>query len=323
MPKVAVTDYTFDSLDIETELFHAQGLEVVSSREKPSSTELKTLVADVDAVITQFASINQEVIAAMTKAKAIVRYGIGVDNVDLESARAKGIPVCNVPDYCIDEVADQTLAFILGLTRNVVTNSLGVKSGQWKLAGPLSSMKTLRDLTIGIVGCGRIGLEVIRRLVPFKCRVLAYDPVVSASIIETSRGKPASLDQLIRESDLISLHCPSSPQTRKMMNQVRFSQMKSGSFLINVARGDLVDTPALIEALQSGKLAGAALDVCDPEPIPTDSPLLSMPNVIVSAHIASASVRAVRRLRETVARIVIQVLQGGPAINVVNGVASR
>ncbi len=184
MPKVVVTDYTFDSLDLETEILQPLGYEIVAWKEKRPPAELANLVADADAVITQFAPVNAEVIAAMTKARVIVRYGIGVDNVDLEAARAKGIPVCNVPDYCIDEVADQTLAFILGLTRQIVPNTQAFAAGGWRLAVPLASMKALRDQTVGVIGCGRIGREVLHRLLPFKCRTLAFDPMVSAEDIE-------------------------------------------------------------------------------------------------------------------------------------------
>ena len=322
MPKVVVTDYTFDSLDLETEILQPLGYEIVAWKEKRPPAELATLVADADAVITQFAPVNAEVIAAMTKARVIVRYGIGVDNVDLEAARAKGIPVCNVPDYCIDEVADQTLAFILGLTRQIVPNTQALAAGGWRLAVPLSSMKALRDQTVGVIGCGRIGREVLHRLLPFKCRTLAFDPMVSAEDIAHCGATLVTFDQLVAESDIISLHCPSTPKTRRMMNRDVFGRMKPGTTLVNVARGDLVDLAALREALESGQLGAAALDVYDPEPIPADDPIRKRDNVLLSAHIASTSVKAVRKLRESAARLVERTLCGEGAINVVNGVTS-
>jgi D-3-phosphoglycerate dehydrogenase len=320
MPQVVITDYTFDSLDIETGILQPLGCDVVAWKEKKPAAELVKLVAEADQVITQFAPVNAEVIGAMRRARVIVRYGIGVDNVDLAAARAKGIPVCNVPDYCIDEVADQTLAFILGATRQVVTNTVTVRSGQWRLAVPLAAMQALRDLTVGIVGCGRIGREVIRRLVPFKCRLLAFDPVLSAEEIAACGATPVGFDQLLAESDVVSLHCPSTPQTRRMIHRGTLQKMKPGVILVNVARGDLVETAALIESLQSGHVSAAALDVFDPEPIPSDSPLLRMDNVIVAPHIASTSVRAVRKLRETAANIAAMSVRGERLPNVVNGV---
>ncbi|MDA0591545.1 MAG: C-terminal binding protein, partial [Planctomycetota bacterium] len=253
----------------------------------------------------------------MQRAKVIVRYGIGVDNVDLEAARARGIPVCNVPDYCIDEVADHTLAFILGTTRQVVPNTLHVRDGKWGLATPLDQLRTLRDQTVGIVGFGRIGREVAARLAPFKSRRLVFDTFVPTEVVRNAGCEPVSLDDLLAQSDIVTLHCPSTPQTKKLLNATSIARMKPGSVVINLARGDLVDTAALVAALQSGHLAGAAIDVCDPEPIPTDSPLRSLPNVIVASHIASASPKAVRTLRETAARIAVMALRGEPLPNVV------
>ena len=320
MSKVVVTDYTFPDLQVETAIIESAGGRVESFKQKRPPAELIPLVADADQVIAQFASINAEVIGAMQKARVIVRYGIGVDNVDLEAARLKGIPVCNVPDYCIQEVADHTLGFILGATRQVVTATNSIRAGEWKLPSALDRMRTLCDLTIGIVGFGRIGREVVQRLKAFNGRVLVFDPVVPAAAIEAAGCIPASLAQVLAESDVLSLHCPSTAQTRGLINRESLAQMKPGALLVNVARGDLVDPDALTEALRSGHLSGAALDVFSPEPIPAGHPILSMENVIVSAHIASASVRAVRRLRETVAHIAVSSIRNLPLPNVVNGV---
>ncbi|MCA9433456.1 MAG: C-terminal binding protein, partial [Candidatus Omnitrophica bacterium] len=266
------------------------------------------------------APVNSDVVEAMNRAKVIVRYGIGVDNVALDKAREKSIPVCNVPDYCVDEVADHTLAFILASTRQVFSNSQFVRSGKWGLAVPLASMKTLRDMTVGVIGFGRIGREVCQRLLSFKAKILVYDPGVSDEDVKESGFHPRNLSELLTQSDLVTLHCPSNAQTQRIMNRKTINQMKAGSILINLGRGDLVETEALIEALESGHLGGAALDVFDPEPIPKDSPLLRMDNVIVASHIASASVRAVRTLRETAANIVVRAIRGEPLPNIVNGV---
>jgi D-3-phosphoglycerate dehydrogenase / 2-oxoglutarate reductase len=317
--KVVVTDYTFPSLDIEEEILHPQGFQLIGGQCKTAET-LIPLVSDADAVIAQFAPIKAVVIAAMTRARVIVRYGIGVDNVDLEAARERGIPVCNVPDYCIDEVADHTLAFILATTRQVVPNTLRVRAGQPGLATPLDRMLTLRHLTVGLVGFGRIGREVAMRLLAFKCRVLVHDPVISPSEIEKHGCEAVELTRVFSESDLITLHCPSTAQTRGMINRETLDLMRPKVILINVARGDLVDPTALTEALRSGHVAAAALDVFNPEPIPADHPILHLDNVIVAPHIASASVPAVRKLRETVANLALAALRGQRLDNVVNGV---
>jgi D-3-phosphoglycerate dehydrogenase len=318
MPTVLVTDHTFDPLDIEQAILQPLGC-TLDAHQCKTPEALRPAVAEADAVLTQFAPVNADVIAAMTRARVIVRYGIGVDNVDLAAARARGIPVCNVPDYCIDEVADHTLAFILGATRQVVPNCLHVQGGKWGLAVPLAEMRTLRDLTVGVVGFGRIGREVVRRLLAFRCAVRVFDLVVSAAAIEQAGATAAgSLAELLPACDVLTLHCPSTAQTRRMLNGDTLAKMKRGAILVNLARGDLVDTNALVAALQAGQLAAAALDVCDPEPIPADHPLLRLPTVIVAAHVASTSTKAVRKLRETAANLIARALRGETLPNVVN-----
>ncbi|MBY0230397.1 MAG: C-terminal binding protein [Gemmataceae bacterium] len=319
MHRVLVTDSSFPDLGLERALLEPLGC-AVEGRQCKTIDDLVAAVAGADAVLTQFAPVKAAVVAAMDKARVIVRYGIGVDNVDLDAARAKGIPVCNVPDYCIDEVADHTLAFILSLTRQVVPNALLVRDGRWGLAGPLDSLRTLRDQTVGIVGFGRIGREVASRLAPFKCPRLVFDAFVPPDAIRAAGCEPVALDALLSRSDLVTLHCPSTPQTRRMLNADSLASMKPGAIVVNLARGDLIDTPALVAALRSGHVSSAALDVCDPEPIPADSPLRSMPNVVAASHIASASPRAVKTLRETAARIAARALKGEPLPNIVNGV---
>lgn len=317
MATVAITDFTFPNLDIEQAIVSEAGFELTHGNDKHVAA-VQTLVADADAVITQFAPINAEVIEAMQRAKVIVRYGIGYDNVDIAAARDRGIPVCNIPDYCIDEVADHTLAFLLGVSRQVVPNTLHVRAGQWGLATPLDQMRTLRDQTIGLIGFGRIGREVAARLSPFKCRRLVHDEFVSAETIRAAGCEPVTLDEVLSHSDMLSLHCPSTPQTKQLLNATTLSRMKRGAVVVNLARGDLIDTAALVAALQSGHIASAAIDVCDPEPIPLDSPLRTLPNVIVASHIASASPKAVRTLRETAATLALIALRGEPLPNVVN-----
>jgi D-3-phosphoglycerate dehydrogenase len=319
-PKIVITDYAFPDLSIEQAVL--AGCEL-TGRQCKTETDLLDLCKDADAVITQFARVNANVIAGMARAKAIVRYGIGVDNVDLEAARSRNIPVCNIPDYCIDEVADHTLAFILSLTRQVATHTNHLRSGKWGLVGPLANMQALAQLTVGVVGFGRIGREVVRRLASFKCAIRVFDPFVSAEEIRKLGVQPVSFDELLQTADLLTLHCPSTPQTRKILNRDSLAKLKPGAILINVGRGDLVDVPALTAALQSGQLSGAALDVFDPEPIPADHPVLKMPNVLLTPHIASASPTAVHKLRTTAAELALRAVRGQPLPTIVNGVPGR
>jgi D-3-phosphoglycerate dehydrogenase len=320
-PGIVVTDYAFPDLSTEQQVLAAAGCKV-TGRQCKTEADLIELCRDADAVITQFARINANVINAMTRARVIVRYGIGVDNVDLAAARARNIPVCNVPDYCTDEVADHTLAFILATTRQVVPHTARLRTAQWGLAVPLAGLRTLRDLALGVIGFGRIGRAVVKRLTAFGCAVLVFDPLVPAVEVETSQARAASFDEVLREADILTLHCPSTPQTRKLMNRDTFAKLKPGATLINIGRGDLVETAALTEALESGRLSAAALDVFDPEPIPADHPILRMPNVVLSPHIASASPTAVKKLRETAATLALRAVRGDRVANIVNGVGS-
>jgi D-3-phosphoglycerate dehydrogenase len=196
-PKIAITDWTFPDLGIEETILKAHGVGLVAHHCK-TEAELIDLCQDADAVITQFARVNGNVISALRKTRAIVRYGIGVDNIDLDAARARDIPVCNVPDYCIDEVADQTLAFILATTRQVVTHANHLRAGQWGLATPMAGMKALRELTVGVIGFGRIGREVVKRLLAFRCAVQVCDPVVPAAEIERSGARAAGFEELLK-----------------------------------------------------------------------------------------------------------------------------
>lgn len=317
MHKVVITDYTFPDLSVEREILEPLGIEVIGGQLKTVEA-LIPAVAEADAVITQFAPVQRDVVNAMKKSKVIVRYGIGVDNVDLIAARESGIPVCNVPDYCIDEVADHTLAFILATTRQVVPNCLHNRDGKWGLATPLSDMRTLKDQVVGIIGFGRIGREVVSRLLAFKAKVVVYDPIADSAAIQSCGAAAVSLEELLATSDIVSLHCPSTPQTKKLLRAETIALMKEGAIVINLARGDLIDTSAMVDALLSKRWGSVAIDVCDPEPIPLDSPLRSLPNVITASHIASASVKAVLKLRRSAANHVVAAITGNPLSHVVN-----
>jgi len=319
MPKVAVTDFTFETLDIEESILRPLGLAVVGQKIGRTPEQVIPLVADADYVITQFAPINAQVIGAMRNCKIIVRYGIGVDNVDLKAAAARKIPVCNVPDYCIDEVADHAVAMILDLTRKITANALKVKAGGWGLAVPLAGMGCMRDMTVGVVGFGRIGRQVVARLKGFKCELLVHDPMVDPDAIAAAGATAAGVDDLLGRSDLVTLHCPSTDQTRQMINARSIAKMKNGAMLVNTSRGTLVKTDDLLAALQSGRIAAAALDVTDPEPIDPANPLVKMDQVVINSHIASASPRSVEKLRSSAASAVAAAAQGKRPPNIVNG----
>jgi D-3-phosphoglycerate dehydrogenase / 2-oxoglutarate reductase len=323
MSIVAVTDFGDASLDIEEKILEPLGCTLTrTTKGKEKDREaLKAVVRDADCVITQFSPVDAEVIAAMQKCKVIVRYGIGVDNVDLAAAAAKKIPVCNVPDYCTNEVADHALAMILEMTRRIAQTAAVLRAGRWTLGVPIEQMRALSDMTVGIVAFGRIGREVAQRLKPFHCRILVADPMVQPAQIKKEGFTPVTLDELFSQSDLVTLHCPSTAETRQMVNARTLGLMKRGSLLVNVSRGTLVNTDDLVAALTSGALSGAAMDVTDPEPLPPDHPLLKMDNVLVNPHCASGSPSAGPKLRTSVANIVATVIKGKKPPNIVNGVS--
>lgn len=317
MPKIVMTDYLFEDMSVEKEMITSAGVELVSNRSREPH-DFGPLITDADAVMVQFATLDEQMIHSMKRAKAIVRYGIGYDNVDCQAARKKGIPVCNIPDYCIDEVADHTLAFILATTRGLRANCSKLVKGEWGLGTSIEQMKTLRDQTVGLVGAGRIGKEVIARLKPFKCNLLVFDPYLDQSAGSQLGVTLVEFDELLKNSDIVSLHCPSNEQTRNIINATSIQIMKKGSIFINVGRGDLADLAAVTDAIQSGRISAAALDVFDQEPL-TEHPLYTLDNVLVNSHIASVSPTAISALRQSAARIAIAAVKGQPLPNIVNG----
>lgn len=318
MARVVVTDYTFDSLEPEREIIEGAGHELVGAKCQ-TQQELIDLCSDADVVITQFAKVDEVVVEAMRNAKAIVRYGIGYDNVAFAAAAERGIPVCNIPDYCINEVADHTLAFILAATRDVRANNQLIADGNWGLANGVATMVALSDITVGIVGLGRIGQEVAARLKGFKCRIIASDPMVSSARAAEFGCELVSQQDVFVQADILTLHCPSLEATKNMVNAESLATMKPGARLINIGRGDLVDLDALVAALQSGHIMAAGLDVFSTEPLPENHPIRRMSNVMVSSHIASVSPKAIKNLRESVAGIALKAIAAEPLPNIVNG----
>jgi D-3-phosphoglycerate dehydrogenase / 2-oxoglutarate reductase len=319
MEKIVYTD-GFDKLDYEKSIFAPLGCEIISQMKHKGEENLIEMVTDADYVVVQFAPITAKVINSMKKSKLILRVGIGYDNVDGKAAAAKGIPLCNIPDFCIDEVADHTLAMIMAAARKIVPIWEVIKKGGWKLPVPIEQLFVLKKMTVGLIGYGRIGREVAMRLKGFKSNVMIFDPVVDNSVIIKDGFIPASLEEIYAKSDLISLHCPSNDKTKYMINAGSIAKMKRGVMLVNTSRGTLIKTEDLIKALESGQVGVAALDVTDPEPINTDSPLLKMDNVIINCHCASGSVNAMENFKNSIINTLMCAVQGKKLPNVVNGV---
>ncbi|RMF85515.1 MAG: C-terminal binding protein [Nitrospinota bacterium] len=314
--RVLVTDYIFPNLEPERTVLEAIGAEVIAAQCR-SAEEVMTLGAEVDGILNQAVRLDSRVMPALKRCKVIVRYGVGVDNVDVEAATRHGIYVCNVPFYATREVADHTLALLLSLVRKVSLMDRAVRSGRWdyKLSQPI---RRLEGSVLGIVGLGNIGRAVARRAQGFGLRVIAYDPYLDDAVFQHLGVERVDFPTLLQQSDYVSLHTPLTPETHHLFNRAVFQQMKRGAILVNAARGPVVNETDLYEALQQGWLAGAALDVMEKEPPGKESPLFTLDNVLITPHMAWYSEEAGADLQRLAAEEVARVLQGNPPLSPVN-----
>jgi D-3-phosphoglycerate dehydrogenase / 2-oxoglutarate reductase len=299
--RVVITDVDYPDVSIEQAIFDAAGvqLEVHQVKDGP---ELRELVRDVDGVIVQYARITREVLAVMQRCRMVARYGVGLDTIDLSASAELGIEVRNVPDYCTEEVADHTLALMLAVLRGVHRLGNMVSSGDWSLEA-VRPLYRIRGMTLGVIGCGRIGTAVARRGIAFGMRVLAFDPLVPANEVRARGASPASLDDVLGEADVLSLHRPAMLGEPPAIGAAELAQVKRGVLLLNTARGSLIDEDALRTALLDGRVGAAALDVLQTEP-PASRSLLGLPNVLVTPHAAWYSEESEVQLRTTVATLV-------------------
>ncbi len=304
--KIVITDWSFPTLETEQALFDRHGIELKAHQCK-SEEEVAEVVREADIVMTQWAPLKGKAIGAMTRCRGIVRYGIGLDNVDLTAAQARGIPVRNVPDYCLHEVADHTMALLLALQRQITHVQSLVQAGTWKITPP-QTFPPLRQCTLGLIGYGRIARLVAVRAKPFGMSVAAYDPFVRGEVLEADGITQVDLSTLFVASDIISLHSPLTEETKHLINATTLGRMKHHALIVNTSRGGLIATDDLVAALKAGRIAGAALDVLEQEPIPPDHPLLSMPNVIVTSHTAWYSNASVDELQRRAALAALELL---------------
>lgn len=313
--KVVLTDYVWESLDVEKQTLAGLAELVPLQTKKPD--EFIAQAADCDALLNTYAGpITADVMAKMPKCKIIARYGIGVDTIDLDAATAAGIIVTNNPTYCIEEVAEHTMALLLSAARKIAFYDRQVRAGQWAVP-PGKPLYRLAGATLGLVGFGNIARQVAVRAAAFGMKVLYADPFVKEGQFKEP-GKSVDLKTLFKESDYISLHPPLTPQTRGMINDDAFAAMKPSAVVINCARGPVISTDALVRALDAKRIAGAALDTTDPEPLPDPHPLRGRDNVILNPHVAWYSEQAMKGLQAGAPGEVRRVLSGEWPINVVN-----
>ncbi|MBR5752910.1 MAG: C-terminal binding protein [Clostridia bacterium] len=265
---------------------------------------------DADAILDVYTKLSAETIQALPNCKAILRFGIGYDIFDVDAATAAGKMVCNIPDYCIEEVATHTVAMILDLLHKVSFLNNSVRGGEWNPnVGYVP--RRLSDMTVGFVGFGNIARKAAGYLAPFGCTLIAYDPYLSTESFEEAGAKGVSLDELLKTADIVSLHTPLFESTHHMIDADSLGKMKDGAFLVNTSRGGLVDTEALIAAIASGKIAGAGLDVLEEEPLKDPAhPIFETGRIIVTPHAAFNSKESFGELMEKIAETACNVLNG-------------
>ncbi|MCL6564070.1 MAG: C-terminal binding protein [Firmicutes bacterium] len=301
--------HRFDNLDPEREVLEPQGVRVVNGRDVPWAEVLERWGDEADAIMVGAAfPINRRFIDRFARCRVIVRYGIGLDNVDLEAARARGIQVDNVTDYCVEEVANHAWAFILSLHRQLWALDQRARGGVWTFAG--LHIPRLSSCRLGVVGFGAIGRAVVARARAFELKVSVFDPYADRAAIEASGADARDLDALCQESDILTLHAPLTPETHHLLDARRLKMLPPHAIVVNVARGPLIDERALAEALREGAVGMAGLDVFEEEPLPADSPLRELPNVVISPHSAWYSQGAQRELQRKAAEKVLRGLMG-------------
>jgi len=313
--KVVLTDYVWDSLDVERAILG--DLAELKAMQTKTPEEFLGEALDCDALLNTYAGpITAQAMARMPKCRIVARYGIGVDTIDLAAATDAGIIVTNNPTYCIEEVAEHTMALLLAVARKAAFYDRLVRAGEWAVP-PGKPMFRLAGSTLGLVGFGNIARRVASRAAAFGMNVLFADPFVEQGRADAP-GTKVELDELLQRSDYVSLHPPLTPGTRRMIDDAAFAKMKPTAVLINCSRGPIVDTEALVRALDAKRIAGAALDTTDPEPLPNPHPLRGRENVVINPHVAWYSEQAMVGLQAGAPNEVKRVLSGQWPVNVVN-----
>ncbi len=311
--KVVITDCDHGSIEEEKKELGRIDAELILAQVKEEEDLIRTC-KDADGLINQYALLTRRVLERLPNCKVVSRYGVGVDSVDLKAATESGIIVANVPDYCMDEVSNQTIAMILTLIRKTAFFDQKVKSNQWDFHLGIPIYR-IHGKTLGLLGCGKIGLEVAKKISSFGVKVIAFDPYLQKA------GEGVELtdfDTVLKQSDFISIHCPLNESTRHLIGEQALKKMEKKPILINTSRGPIVDENALIQALAEGRVSGAGLDVLEKEPPDPQNPLLKMDNVILSPHVSFYSVESISELKRRTAENVSSVLLGKWPRSVVN-----
>jgi D-3-phosphoglycerate dehydrogenase len=311
-PVIAVTDSVFPSLDPAKAALAKLDPTFLMSK-SANADDILAVAKDADAILVTYAKLTRDILTRLTKCKAIGRFGLGVDNIDLPAAKEKGIAINYVPDYCIREVSDHAIALLLALIRKIPLSNKLVQSGRWEMPAVVP-IRRIEGTVLGLVGFGNIPRLVAPKAQAFGIKVIAFDPYAKPDVFKAANVTSVAFDTLLKTSDYISVHAPLLPATRGMINADAFAKMKTGAYLVNTARGPLIDEPALIAALDSGQLGGAGLDVVATEPLTKNSKLLGRDNVIISPHTGFYSIEALNELQTKCAADVARVLSGEKAV---------
>ena len=307
--KVVLTDQVFPTTDVERAILSEVGAELVVL-DDPSPESIRTSGQDADALLNTYAPIDRTTLEKLGKLRIVARYGIGVDNVDLQAARERGVVVTNVPDYCVEEVADHTFALLLAVVRKVVRGHQHVVvEGGWGIE-PLRPIHRLRGQTLGLIGFGNIARAVAERARAFGLQLVTHDPFIGDDVLRALDARRSdSLEELLEASDIVSVHVPLLPETRGLIGEGALKRMRSTSVLLNTSRGPIVDVDAVAAALREGKLGGAGIDVFPTEP-PEGETIAGVPNLVVTPHAAFYSDEAIAESQTKAAGNIAAVLQG-------------
>jgi D-3-phosphoglycerate dehydrogenase / 2-oxoglutarate reductase len=320
MPVVAVTDSVFPNLEPAQKVLSQIGGELRLAQQ-PTLEAILQVAREADAVLTTYAKMPAELIEQLARCRIIARFGIGVDNVDIAAATRRGIVVTRVPDYCLDEVSDHAMALLLALVRKIPSSNARTHAGRWEMKA-VTPIHRLRGTVLGLVAFGQIPQLLAPKAQAFGLRVVAFDPFVSDAAMARAGVERIEFDQLVAVSDYISIHAPLVPETRHLFNADVFRRMKPNAYLINTARGPIVDEAALAQALDDRQLAGVALDVMEQEP-PANSPLFGRENVILTPHTSFYSEESLIDLQTKASEEVLRALTGQPVRNPVNPEVGR
>jgi D-3-phosphoglycerate dehydrogenase len=321
--KIVITDHRFPDIDQEQRAVEAAGGTLVAGQ-AVNEDEVAELCRDADAVLNVRAPVTRRAIAAMERCRVIVRYGIGVDSIDIPAATERGIMVANVPDYCLDEVSDHALALLLMLSRQIIPSVALAREGTWSVS-QMPPVQRLRGQTCGLFGCGRIGSLLAGKVSALGMKVMVHDPYLSADRAREMNAELVTFDELLARADFVSLHAPLTDETRHVFGAAAFAKMKTTAAIINTARGGLIDEATLLAALDAGQLYGAGLDVMESETTvtPVRTALVNHPRIIATAHTAWLSQQARQTLQLRAIEQALACLRGEIPYGLVNRELAR